>query len=205
MQHTITSHQTAIAEHNRFLHCINCDRCKTRKNVCLWRGRNPADILLVGSEPDFIDDRSGIPLGGINGAMLDQIVQQAIDFRQKEIQKEVPTASYPIHYCVTTKLSCFSESVLTLEEEQEACLPRLLDLIKTVNPRLIVLVGIEDLININVQQNTPLEIEFLAQISMVRIADPESLSQRTEQIGKEQVLAIFRQQVSIIVNALRRL
>ncbi len=201
MQHTIPTHQTAIAEHNRFLHCINCDRCKTRKNVCLWRGRNPADILLVGSEPDFIDDRSGIPLGGINGVMLDNIVQQAIDFRQKE----VPTASYPIHYCVTTKLSCFGDSVLTLEEEQEACLPRLLDLIKTVNPQLIVLVGIEDLININVQQATSLEIEFLAQISMVRIADPESLSQRTEQIGKEQVLAIFRQQVSIIVNALRKL
>ena len=208
MQQTLPTYQGQVKSHNRFLSCQNCNRCKTRTKACLWRGRIPADILFVGQEPTIIEDQVGYPLLGIEGEILESIIKAAIDFRRKEVIQnygQTDDETPQITYCITTQLSCYSDSERFMEDEFESCLPRLLDLIKTVNPQLIVLVGIDLLIPINVQVDTPLDIKFLSSIPMVKIVDLASLSQKTEQIGKEQVVPLFRQQVSIIINALRRI
>ena len=67
----------------------------------------------------------------------------------------------------------------------------LLHIIKIVNPQLIVLSGID--------------LSTDSTIPIVKIVDPDLLLQKADDIGKEQIVPLFRQQVSIIVNALRRL
>jgi len=165
MQHTLSTYQDVVKDHNRFLSCQNCDRHKTRTKVCLWRGIIPADVLFVGLEPTVTEDTIGFPLLGIEGQILYDIAKAAIVFMQRQ------QPDYTFTYCMTYQLSCYNEEIFTTDLEIEACLPRLIDLIKTVNPRLIVLIGVDQLIPLQVQKQTPLEIDFLGQIPVVKMID----------------------------------
>lgn len=188
--------QLKIDQHKTYRLCTNCDRSRGRMNVCLYRNSIPADVLFIGDKPSLIDDSIGKPLMDLQGQILNEIIEAANVYLERG-------SHTPFTTCITTRLSCYAQDESTVEEE-EACLPRLLDLIRTVSPRLLVLVGIEQLINLATQKTTVLDIEFLSSLPIAKIVDPLSLADRAEQFGKDPVVPIFRQQVSTIVNAWRR-
>ena len=214
MQFTTQQHQPQIKEHNRFLQCRNCDRSNSRNKVCLWRNTIPAGILFVGTAPDMIEDQIGQPFIGVAGAMLDEMIAAVSVQIRRDFEKELAPENHHlitnIKTCVTTAVSCYGDEPPT-DEEREACLPRLLELIKIANPQLIVLVGIDQLLP-NHQHRTYRhqlvedgETEFLNHIPTIQIDSPQKLMELSEQVGKESIVPLYRVQVSKIVNAIRDL
>lgn len=121
----------------------NCTRCPlhgSRTNVVVTRGTVPADICFLGSSPTAADDLSGIPLTGPSGNMLETII--------REISTEAEVLKTPFTWCAVTTVGCVpwqSVEQLTIRPpdrcETDACLPRLLSLLKAIDPRGLVLLG----------------------------------------------------------------
>jgi|TARA_Y100000310_G_C20571190_1_gene758119 DNA polymerase len=213
LQFTTQQHQPQIKEHNRYLDCENCARSNTRNKVCLWRNQIPAGILFIGEFPDMIEDQIGQPFVGIAGAMLDEMIAAVSVQVRRDFEDQLAPENHHlitnIKTCVTTAVSCYGDEPPT-DEEREACLPRLLELIKIVNPQLIVLVGIDQLIpkiatNTDYEHWYKLSGKFLKDIPIIQIDSPQKLMELSEQVGKESIVPLYRVQVSKIVNAIRDL
>lgn len=115
--------------------CAACPLASTRARICLARGDIPAEVLFIGEAPGASENSSGLPFVGPAGKVMDYIIQEAV------------TLSRPFRYCITNVVCCFPKDLETgqgrqpVKEEIKACAPRLKDLVWTVRPRLIVLVG----------------------------------------------------------------
>ncbi len=117
----------------RWSNCTRCELCRGRRKVVLARGTIPAPILFCGEAPGISENALGRPFVGPAGKLLDLIIKESIGDR------------YP--YCITNLVGCFPKNAKETKDHAppkeaiEACRPRLVELVRTVKPRLIVLVG----------------------------------------------------------------
>jgi len=83
--------------------CQKCELAERRKNVVLFRGKVPNDVLFIGEAPGVVEDKFGKPFKGPAGLLLDDMISKAIE--------EVPAAkSYKMGF--TNMISC-----IPLDEE----------------------------------------------------------------------------------------
>lgn len=141
--------------------CQRCPLCKTRKNVVLYRGHLPCDVLFIGEAPGVIEDSNGYPFTGPAGVLLDDLRGEAWSTAFMQGYTEIgriPT------WGITNIVACIPRQPPEVEYSEElgrevqlssgairpptkaeaaACAPRLHEIIKLANPKLIVTLGQE--------------------------------------------------------------
>jgi uracil-DNA glycosylase len=108
-----------------------CQRCvlhKERKQAVFARGRDSAEVMIVGEGPGADEDEQGEPFVGKAGQLLDQMIA-AMGFERGEL-----------YICNVVK--CRPPNNRAPEpDEIEACLPYLHEQIALVSPRVIIAMG----------------------------------------------------------------
>lgn len=134
---TITSYQAHV---QRWQNCQACELWKSRRarrgKVVLARGQLPCDVLFTGEAPGASENVLGKPFCGPAGQLLDKIIAEAL----AELSWQPRLAWTNIIAC----LPLGDDGQKTAEPDKasiKACRPRLLEIIRLAQPRLIVLVG----------------------------------------------------------------
>ena len=108
--------------------CSQCGLCRTRSNVVFGVGRKDADIVFVGEGPGEQEDRLGEPFVGAAGKLLDDMLS-IIDIDRKNC-----------YICNIVKCRPpYNRD--PADEEQDACLPYLINQLKLIQPKVIVCLG----------------------------------------------------------------
>lgn len=136
---TLSPYQLHVLE---WKDCLRCYYHETRNKVCIARGKLPCDVLFIGEAPGESEDSLGIPFCGPSGYLLNDIIKEAIT--------NSPKRSH-ITYALTNLIGCIP---IELDEDEHrgklqvpsiesimACTPRLQEIVKIANPKLIVCVG----------------------------------------------------------------
>lgn len=113
--------------------CAGCTRCSLHRNrnkIVHWRGSPTADIALIGEAPGANEDKTGSPFVGIAGRELDSWLERSGINRIEDV-----------FICNTVACRPPSNRNPT-REEMSACKPRLVSMMKIVNPKVIVLLGL---------------------------------------------------------------
>ena len=109
--------------------CTKCPLSATRTNVVFGVGNPDAEILFIGEAPGENEDLQGEPFVGRGGQLLD-LYLNGIGLDRKE------------NIYITNILKCRPPHNRDPKpEEQEQCLPYLRDMIRIMQPRIIVCVG----------------------------------------------------------------
>ncbi|MBX9669156.1 MAG: uracil-DNA glycosylase [Candidatus Obscuribacterales bacterium] len=109
--------------------CTNCDLCKARNNVVLFRGNPEAKLMIIGEGPGQNEDETGLPFVGRAGQLLDKILASA------EIDKEKD-----VYICNVVKCRPPGNRVPT-PQEMAQCKGFLEAQIQFIDPKLILLAG----------------------------------------------------------------
>jgi uracil-DNA glycosylase len=112
-------------------HCSDCSRCElgsTRTNAVISRGNPNADILIIGEGPGENEDLQGKPFVGKSGQLLDKILE-SVNLTEEEI-----------FICNIVKCRPPGNRKPT-KDEMDACRPYLMEQIRLVNPKIIILTG----------------------------------------------------------------
>ncbi len=109
--------------------CQKCPLAPTRTNVVVERGDRKAKILIIGEAPGEQEDLSGLPFVGKSGQLLDKILESVGFDTNKDI-----------YVCNTVKCRPPNNRVPT-EIETTTCKPYLLEQIRLVDPKIILLTG----------------------------------------------------------------
>ncbi|MCU0523541.1 MAG: uracil-DNA glycosylase [Elainella sp. Prado103] len=112
-------------------HCNQCHRCElgaTRTHAVVGRGNPQADLMIVGEGPGQNEDETGLPFVGKAGQLLDKILES------------VRLTEDDIFICNIVKCRPPGNRTPT-QEEMDACRPYLLEQIRMVDPRIILLSG----------------------------------------------------------------
>ncbi|ARV60364.1 uracil-DNA glycosylase [Nostocales cyanobacterium HT-58-2] len=123
---TYTS-MTEIAQH-----CNQCHRCglgDTRTHAVVGRGNLKALIMVVGEAPGQNEDETGLPFVGKAGQLLEKILASVKLDTEKDVFISNINKCRPPGNRVPTN------------EEMEACKPYLLEQIRLVDPKIILLTG----------------------------------------------------------------
>jgi uracil-DNA glycosylase len=113
-------------------HCNQCHRCdlgKSRTHAVVGRGNLKAPIMVVGEAPGQNEDETGLPFVGKAGQLLDKILASV-----------KLTTEEDVYICNTVKCRPPGNRVPTTEE-MAACKPYLMEQIRLVNPKIILLTG----------------------------------------------------------------
>ncbi|MBD2252152.1 uracil-DNA glycosylase [Nostoc parmelioides] len=113
-------------------HCNQCQRCElgsTRTHAVVGRGNLKAPIMVVGEAPGQNEDETGLPFVGRSGQLLDKILA-SVDL----------TTEHDVYIANINKCRPPENRVPT-PNEMAACLPYLLEQIRLVNPKIILLTG----------------------------------------------------------------
>ncbi|RUR81772.1 uracil-DNA glycosylase family protein [Chlorogloeopsis fritschii PCC 9212] len=113
-------------------HCNQCHRCelgKTRTHAVVGRGNLEAKIMVIGEAPGQNEDETGLPFVGRAGQLLEKILASV----KLDTEKDV-------YICNINKCRPPNNRVPT-NEEMEACKPYLLEQIRLVAPKIILLTG----------------------------------------------------------------
>jgi uracil-DNA glycosylase len=113
-------------------HCNQCQRCglgATRTHAVVGRGNPNAQIMVIGEGPGENEDKTGLPFVGRAGQLLEKILA-AVRF---DSEKDV-------YICNIVKCRPPNNRVPT-SEEIAACKPYLLEQIRLVDPKIILLTG----------------------------------------------------------------
>jgi len=112
-------------------HCNQCQRCAlgaTRTNAVIGRGNPKSDILIVGEGPGQNEDETGIAFVGKAGQLLDKILAS------------VNLTENDVFICNVVK--CRPPGNRDPEKSEiEACKGYLLEQIRLVDPKIILLTG----------------------------------------------------------------
>jgi uracil-DNA glycosylase family 4 len=128
------SDMTLLAEHcNR---CHRCDLGKTRTHAVVGRGSLQALIAIVGEGPGQHEDETGQPFVGKAGQLLEKILASVKIDSEKDV-----------FICNIVKCRPPGNRVPTTEEVA-ACKPYLLEQLRLVNPKIILLTGATALKNL---------------------------------------------------------
>ncbi len=112
--------------------CNNCKKCSlgiTRTNIVFSDGNPNAKILLIGEAPGADEDATGTPFVGRAGKLLTKLIEECGMLRKNDF-----------YICNTVKCRPPENRVPT-DEEKELCKNYLLNQIKIVQPKVIVLCG----------------------------------------------------------------
>ncbi len=125
---------------NKWKNCQRCSLCEGRQRVVLCgggpyplKGSVPADILFIAEGPGESEDLLAQPMVGPAGYLLARIMREAGVLEHR--------------YCITNLVGCIPreqdghKSNQPPKEAILACRPRLVEFIRIVKPRLVVLVG----------------------------------------------------------------
>ncbi|MDJ0617000.1 MAG: uracil-DNA glycosylase [Calothrix sp. MO_192.B10] len=113
-------------------HCQQCHRCElgnTRQNAVIFRGNPAASIMVVGEAPGQNEDETGLPFVGRAGQLLDKILASVQLDREKDV-----------YICNVNNCRPPGNRTPT-SEEIAACKPYLLEQIRLVDPKIILLAG----------------------------------------------------------------
>jgi uracil-DNA glycosylase family 4 len=113
-------------------HCQTCQRCElapSRTNVVVSRGHPQAPILIIGEGPGQQEDEQGLPFVGKSGQLLEKILQAV----RLDTEKDV-------YICNIVKCRPPGNRVPTADE-MAACKGYLLEQIRLVDPKIILLTG----------------------------------------------------------------
>ncbi|MGL5082561.1 MAG: uracil-DNA glycosylase [Microcoleaceae cyanobacterium] len=113
-------------------HCNQCHRCElgnNRTNAVMGRGNPQAPILLIGEAPGQNEDEQGLPFVGKSGQLLDKILAAVGLSTEQEVY-------------ISNAIRCRPpENRTPTTQEIDACKPYLLEQIRLVNPKMILLTG----------------------------------------------------------------
>ena len=113
-------------------HCNQCHRCglgDSRTHAVVGRGNLQAPIMIVGEAPGQNEDETGLPFVGKAGQLLEKILASVNLVPEQDIYiANVIKCRPPANRVPTT-------------EEVAACKPYLLEQIRLVNPKIILLTG----------------------------------------------------------------
>lgn len=112
-------------------HCNQCHRCDlgaTRTYAVVARGNPQAPLMIVGEGPGQNEDETGLPFVGKAGQLLDKILES------------VKLTEADVFICNIVKCRPPGNRTPT-QDEMDACRPYLLEQIRMVNPRIILLAG----------------------------------------------------------------
>lgn len=137
-----------------------CSHPRTRRVYA--RGKLPCDVLFIGEAPGESENVVGLPFVGPAGKLLDQIVKRGLgeyrlcyacrkvmgwDGTRFRCEKD-PTfdpdtvrVAFGNMVCCIPRESDGNKSTEPDLDQIEACAPRLVELVRIANPRLIVAVG----------------------------------------------------------------
>jgi uracil-DNA glycosylase len=113
-------------------HCSRCFRCglgQSRTNAVVSRGSVQAPIMIVGEGPGQNEDEQGKPFVGKSGQLLDKILASV------ELNAE-----QDVFICNVVKCRP-PENRTPTSDEAEACKGYLMEQIRLVNPKIILLTG----------------------------------------------------------------
>ncbi|NJP11814.1 MAG: uracil-DNA glycosylase [Leptolyngbyaceae cyanobacterium RU_5_1] len=113
-------------------HCDRCHRCvlgENRTNAVIGEGNVHADIMLVGEGPGQTEDETGRPFVGRSGELLDKILASVKLTREQDV-----------FICNVVKCRPPENREPTLQEA-DACKGYLLEQIRIVDPKIILLTG----------------------------------------------------------------
>jgi len=113
-------------------HCRSCQRCGLaagRTNVVVSRGNPDAHIMIVGEGPGQQEDEQGLPFVGKSGQLLEKILAAV----RLDTEKDV-------YICNVVKCRPPSNRTPTAEESN-ACKGYLLEQIRLVDPKIILMTG----------------------------------------------------------------
>jgi uracil-DNA glycosylase family 4 len=113
-------------------HCNRCHRCdlgNNRTHAVVGRGNPQAPIMLVGEAPGQNEDETGLPFVGRSGQLLEKILESVNLDRERDV-----------FICNVIKCRPPNNRVPT-PKEVEACKPYLIEQIRMVDPKIILLTG----------------------------------------------------------------
>lgn len=113
-------------------HCNQCQRCtlgETRHHAVVGRGNPQAPIMIIGEAPGQNEDETGLPFVGKAGQLLDKILESVKLDTEKDI-----------YICNINKCRPPGNRTPTTDEV-EACKPYLLEQIRLIDPKIILLTG----------------------------------------------------------------
>lgn len=113
-------------------HCHSCRRCElgaTRTNAVVGRGNLNAPIMIIGEAPGQNEDETGLPFVGKAGQLLEKILAAV----KLDCDRD-------IYICNIVKCRPPENRVPTAAEIT-ACKPYLLEQIRLVDPKIILLTG----------------------------------------------------------------
>jgi DNA polymerase len=113
-------------------HCNQCHRCglgNSRTHAVVGRGNLQAPIMILGEAPGQNEDETGLPFVGRAGQLLEKILASVkLDTEQDVYITNINKCRPPNNRVPTT-------------DEMEACKPYLLEQIRLVDPKIILLTG----------------------------------------------------------------
>ncbi len=113
-------------------HCQVCHRCElgnTRINAVVGRGNERAPILIIGEGPGQNEDEQGLPFVGRSGQLLEKILASV----KLNVEKDV-------YICNVVRCRP-PENRDPTPTEIAGCKPYLLEQIRLVDPKIILLTG----------------------------------------------------------------
>jgi uracil-DNA glycosylase len=113
------------------VHCNQCHRCDlgaTRTYAVVGRGNVQAPILIVGEGPGQNEDETGLPFVGKAGQLLDKILESVKLSEADVFIANIVKCRPPGNRAPTP-------------DEMDACRPYLLEQIRMVDPKIILLAG----------------------------------------------------------------
>jgi uracil-DNA glycosylase len=109
--------------------CHRCDLGNNRTHAVIGRGNIAADVMIVGEGPGQNEDETGLPFVGKAGQLLEKILASVgID------------SDRDVYICNAVKCRPPENRVPT-SQEIAACKPYLLEQIRIVDPKIILLTG----------------------------------------------------------------
>ncbi|MBD2458433.1 uracil-DNA glycosylase [Nostoc sp. FACHB-87] len=113
-------------------HCNQCQRCElgqTRTNAVVGRGNLKAPIMIVGEAPGQSEDETGLPFVGRSGQLLEKILASVNLTTEQDVYIGNINKCRPPNNRVPTP------------HEMAACIPYLLEQIRLIDPKIILLTG----------------------------------------------------------------
>jgi uracil-DNA glycosylase family 4 len=108
--------------------CRRCNLCRTRTKVVFGEGNPNAQLMIIGEAPGEHEDLSGNPFRGRAGEVVDDFLSLFNSSREEVF--------------ITNVLACRPpDNRDPTKEEMQACLPRLYETIRLVDPYVILLLG----------------------------------------------------------------
>ena len=108
--------------------CIQCDLCKTRRNVVVGYGNHNADIMFIGEAPGEEEDKMALPFVGPAGNVLDKLLF-SIGLKREDV-----------YICNTVKCRPPMNADPTDEQKNE-CASYLTRQIEAIRPKIIACLG----------------------------------------------------------------